>query len=94
MNNSNLIGLGIAAIGRPQYINIKRSKPTELFSLQNFKEKGMSMLDYVYDSGMRYFGTAPGYGLASQWLIDWVTKNNDPDISLATKWGYPIHCVC
>lgn len=88
MKKSNVIGLGTAAIGRPQYINIKRSNTTELFSLQNFKEKGMSMLDYAYDSGIRYFDTAPGYGLAEQLLIDWVTKKNDPDITLATKWGY------
>lgn len=88
MNKSNLIGLGTAAIGRPQYINIKRNNTTELFSLQNFKEKGMSMLDYAYDSGIRYFDTAPGYGLAEQLLIDWVTKKNDPDIMVATKWGY------
>ncbi len=46
------------------------------------------MLDYAYESGIRYFDTAPGYGVAEQLLIDWVAKKNDPSITVATKWGY------
>lgn len=87
MNKSNLIGLGTAAIGRPQYININQEDKAP-FSLSTFKQNGIAMLDYAYDSGIRYFDTAPGYGLAEQLLIDWVTKKNDPDITVATKWGY------
>lgn len=88
MNETDLIGLGTAAIGRPQYINIKQGNANAPFSLKSFKEKGMAMLDYAYDLGLRYFDTAPGYGLAEQLLIDWVTKKNDPNIIVATKWGY------
>jgi aryl-alcohol dehydrogenase-like predicted oxidoreductase len=88
MNKRTDIGLGTAAIGRPQYINIKQNKAATSFSLENFKKKGMSMLDHAYGLGVRYFDTAPGYGLAEQLLIDWVTKKKEPDITVATKWGY------
>lgn len=81
------IGLGTAAIGRPQYINIKK-EGNEPFSLSAFKKKGRSMLDYAYDLGVRYLDTAPGYGFAEQLLIDWLKERNDPEIVVATKWGY------
>ncbi len=87
MKNINGIGLGTAAIGRPQYINIKQESQAPI-SLSAFKEKGIEMLDHAYDAGIRYYDTAPGYGLAEQLLIDWVKEKNDPSIIVATKWGY------
>ena len=66
------IGLGTAAIGRPLYINIKTETMASDFSLEAFRQKGMAMLDAAYEQGVRYFGTAPGYGMAEQLLIDWV----------------------
>ncbi len=87
MNKYSSIGLGTAAIGRPQYININQEKK-DLFSLSVFRQEGFEMLNYAYDSGIRYYDTAPGYGLAEQLLIDWVNEKNDPSITVATKWGY------
>jgi len=87
MSESTPIGLGMAAIGRPQYINIKQERQ-EPFSLAEFKQKGFEMLNYAYDLGIRYFDTAPGYGIAEQLLIDWVKEKNDPTVNVATKWGY------
>ncbi len=83
----NPIGLGTAAIGRPQYINIRQEETAD-FSLDAFRRKGMAILDEAYAQGVRYFDTAPGYGMAEQMLIDWLATKNDPTIELATKWGY------
>jgi len=87
MNKKQWIGLGTAAIGRPQYINI-RQEATAPFSMEAFRQKGMAMLDAAYDQGVRYFDTAPGYGMAEQLIIDWLKSKNDPTIEVATKWGY------
>ncbi len=87
MNQINSIGLGTAAIGRPQYLNINQEAKAP-FSLSEFRQKGFEMLDFAYNSGIRYFDTAPGYGLAEQLLIDWLQQKSDPSIILATKWGY------
>lgn len=81
------IGLGTAAIGRPQYLNI-RKRDTEVFEINAFKEKGTQVLEEAYRQGIRYFDTAPGYGLAEQLLLEWVQDKKDPTIEVATKWGY------
>ncbi len=70
------IGLGTAALGRPQYINIKKEKASP-FSLEAFKQKGRDILDSAYDQGIRYFDTAPGYGMAEALLINWVRQKGD-----------------
>ena len=59
------IGLGTAAIGRPQYINIKQQS-TEEFHKESFIEQGKQVLNSAYEQGIRYYDTAPGYGLAQQ----------------------------
>jgi aryl-alcohol dehydrogenase-like predicted oxidoreductase len=81
------IGLGTAAIGRPQYINL-RLEAADDFSLRAFKKHGRLMLNEAYRKGIRYFDTAPGYGLAEQFLIDWIQEKGYKDVEIATKWGY------
>ncbi len=81
------LGLGTAAIGRPQYINIRQDTAKD-FSLTDFREAGRKILETAYEEGIRYFDTAPGYGLAEQLVLDWVHVKQDPTIEVATKWGY------
>lgn len=88
MKNTNNIGLGTAAIGRPVYINVKQDVNTESFSLPTFKENGLQVLDDAYNKGIRYFDTSPGYGIAEALLVKWLEKKNDPSIQVSTKWGY------
>ena len=84
---SKKIGLGTAAIGRPQYINVRNQKP-ESFELEKFRQSGLQILESAYQQGVRYFDTAPGYGMAEQLISDWLQSKNDPSIEVATKWGY------
>jgi len=84
---SLLLGLGTAAIGRPQYINIRQEIPAE-FSVEIFRKKGLAALEDAYRQGIRYFDTAPGYGMAEKLLMDWVAGKEDASIEIATKWGY------
>lgn len=81
------IGLGTAAIGRPHYINL-REEENSYTSLDDFKKQGIDMLDQAYHAGVRYFDTAPGYGVAEQLLIDWLADKQYTDVEVATKWGY------
>jgi aryl-alcohol dehydrogenase-like predicted oxidoreductase len=75
-NNNSHIGLGTAAIGRPQYINL-RQEAVDDFSLAEFRKHGKLILNEAYRNGIRYFDTAPGYGLAEQLLIDWIQEVED-----------------
>ena len=70
------IGLGTAALGRPQYINIRQGNFKNL-NLNSFKKQGLQLLEEAYNLGVRYFDTAPGYGLAEGLLLEWLqTKKN------------------
>jgi aryl-alcohol dehydrogenase-like predicted oxidoreductase len=86
-DQSSPIALGTAAIGRPHYINIRQEEKAA-FSMDTFRQKGWEVLDTAYDQGVRYFDTAPGYGMAEQLMLDWVSEKKDADIEIATKWGY------
>lgn len=81
------IGLGTAALGRPQYINLKQDADDEV-SLDAFREQGWQVLEEAFRKGIRYFDTAPGYGMAEQLIIDWINEKKYNDIEIATKWGY------
>ena len=58
------IGLGLAALGRPEYINI-RDGNTPNKSEEAFMDNAFSVLNFAYKQGIRYFDTAPSYGKAN-----------------------------
>ena len=80
------IGLGLAALGRPDYINIRNSTVDK--SVIAFKQKAFTMLDHAYGLGIRYFDTAPSYGKGEEFLLDWKITRKRNDLILGTKWGY------
>ncbi len=86
LKNMNL-ALGTAALGRPQYINV-RQHDVDNSNLETFKKKSFQVLENAYKSGIRYFDTAPGYGLAEELVLEWLQTKNDKTIAIATKWGY------
>jgi aryl-alcohol dehydrogenase-like predicted oxidoreductase len=81
------LGLGTAALGRPQYINV-RTENIQKTDLASFRAQSFSVLEEAYSLGVRYFDTAPGYGLAEELVLEWLQTKNDPTIEIATKWGY------
>lgn len=81
------IGLGLAALGRPEYINIRDEKEVDK-SEEAFKNNALEMLDTAYDLGIRYFDTAPSYGKGELFLKEWNQNTLHKDSVLATKWGY------
>lgn len=81
------IGIGLAALGRPEYINIRKNEPTDK-SEKAFRENAFKVLDFAYEKGIRYFDTAPSYGKGERFLMDWNNDRKHPDLILGTKWGY------
>lgn len=81
------IGLGLAAIGRPEYINI-RQEVDKNKSIDLYKKNAFSIFDFAYSKGIRHFDTAPSYGKGEEFLEQWYNKNSYPDLRLSTKWGY------
>ena len=81
------LGLGTAALGRPQYINV-RQNDVDNSDLAAFRKQSFQVLEDAYNAGIRYFDTAPGYGLAEELVLDWLETKDDNSIEIATKWGY------
>jgi len=81
------IGLGLAALGRPEYINIRTDNSIDK-SEDAFKKNAFSVLNEAYKLGVRYFDTAPSYGKGEAFLQEWNDVNNHSYAFLGTKWGY------
>ncbi|MBU2949591.1 aldo/keto reductase [Tamlana agarivorans] len=81
------IGLGLAALGRPEYINIRSDKDIDKTE-DAFKITAFSVLDEAYKRGVRYFDTAPSYGKGEAFLQEWHAQTQHKDAVLGTKWGY------
>jgi aryl-alcohol dehydrogenase-like predicted oxidoreductase len=81
------LGLGTAALGRPQYINVRQNNSIN-YDLETFKKHSFQVLEDAYNLGIRYFDSAPGYGLAEGLVLEWLQTKNDNTIEIATKWGY------
>jgi aryl-alcohol dehydrogenase-like predicted oxidoreductase len=59
------IGLGLAAVGRPGYINLGRAEDLpHSRTAQALRERSHELLDQAYAAGVRYFDVARSYGRA------------------------------
>ncbi|MCP4882910.1 MAG: aldo/keto reductase [Flavobacteriales bacterium] len=85
--SSTTIGLGLAAIGRPQYINVRQGADHNK-SEAYYRANAFKMLDFAYEQGLRHFDTAPSYGKGEEFLQQWYDQNKPKKLSLSTKWGY------
>lgn len=84
-------GLGLAALGRPGYINLGHA--TDLAAGHDpdaMRRNAHAVLDAAFAAGVRYFDAARSYGRAEEFLADWLgLRNIAPDtVFVASKWGY------
>ncbi|MCD9879332.1 aldo/keto reductase [Streptomyces guryensis] len=84
------IGLGLAAVGRPGYINLGREDdlPAER-TVDALRLRTHELLDAAYAQGVRYFDVARSYGRSEEFLADWLTaRPGIDDVITGSKWGY------
>ena len=85
------LGLGLAALGRPAYINLGRQQDFGSDrSVADLERRCHQMLDAAYSAGIRYFDVARSYGMAENFLGTWLKSRNPSrsEITVGSKWGY------
>jgi aryl-alcohol dehydrogenase-like predicted oxidoreductase len=83
------IGLGLAALGRPAYINLGHAGDlagrTDVASMERAAHE---VLDAAYERGVRYFDAARSYGKAEAFLAGWLDSRRPENVVVGSKWGY------
>ena len=85
------LGLGLAAVGRPAYINLGRardlppSRPPEAMYA-----RAAMLLDVALAAGIRYVDVARSYGRAEEFLARWLAERHvsAEALTIGSKWGY------
>lgn len=85
------LGLGLAAIGRPGYINLGHAGDFGAdHSWEAVEAHGRGVLDAALAGGVAYFDAARSYGRAEELLGGWLaTRDIAPGaVAVGSKWGY------
>ena len=84
------IGLGLAALGRPGYINLGHSDDLKSnYDVTAMQFNTLQILDTAYAQGVRYFDAARSYGKAELFLSEWMkSKDKEERFTAGSKWGY------
>ena len=68
-----VLGLGLAAIGRPGYLNIGHAEDLgDDRSVEALRARAHELLDAAWEAGVRHFDAARSYGRAEQFLGEWL----------------------
>jgi aryl-alcohol dehydrogenase-like predicted oxidoreductase len=85
------VGLGLAALGRPAYIDLGRDAdlgPDR--GVEALERRCHQVLDAAFAAGVRYLDAARSYGRAEAFLASWLqARGLDPsEVTVGSKWGY------
>jgi aryl-alcohol dehydrogenase-like predicted oxidoreductase len=84
------IALGLAALGRPAYINLGHGEDVADPSVDEMESAAHDVLDAAYEGGVRWFDAARSYGRAEAFLASWLRRHGlqRGDVTVSSKWGY------
>jgi aryl-alcohol dehydrogenase-like predicted oxidoreductase len=85
------VGLGLAALGRPGYINLGHAADLARdYELARMEAHAHAVLDAAWEAGVRYFDAARSYGRAEAFLAGWLAKRRIAPgaVTVGSKWGY------
>lgn len=85
------LGLGLAALGRPGYINLGHAGDLERgYDVAAMQSRAHAVLDAAWQAGLRYFDAARSYGRAEEFLGSWLRERQiaPESVAVGSKWGY------
>jgi aryl-alcohol dehydrogenase-like predicted oxidoreductase len=89
MTATRRMALGLAALGRPAYINLGREgalPPAR--TVEAMRSATHEVLDAAYDAGVRWVDAARSYGRSEEFLAGWLDARGHRDVTVSSKWGY------
>ena len=90
------IGLGMAALGRPGYINLERCSTfgTDDRTIEKMQTSANIVLDSLFsntnEASLPWIDCARSYGLSEKFTGEYLKRNNikPDDVFVSSKWGY------
>jgi aryl-alcohol dehydrogenase-like predicted oxidoreductase len=85
------VGLGLAALGRPAYIDLGRDADLgEDRGVEALERRCHQVLDAAFAAGVRYLDAARSYGRAEAFLAAWLSARGvgPAEVTVGSKWGY------
>ncbi|MFO0841798.1 MAG: aldo/keto reductase [Gemmataceae bacterium] len=85
------LGLGLAALGRPGYINLGHADDLGRdYRPEAMEARCHEVLDAAFAAGVRYFDAARSYGEAERFLASWLARRGRKrgEVTVGSKWGY------
>lgn len=83
------IGLGMAALGRPGYINLGHQEDLNgEYEVSKMETHAHKVLTKAHKLGITYFDAAQSYGKAEEFLKTWLGSTHPENVVVGSKWGY------
>ncbi len=85
------IGLGLAALGRPGYLNLGHGEDLDgSRDPEALEARAHAVLDAAWDRGVRYVDVARSYGRGEEFLAAWLRRRGRApgEPVVGSKWGY------
>jgi aryl-alcohol dehydrogenase-like predicted oxidoreductase len=83
------LGLGLAAVGRPGYLNLGHGQDLGADrSVAALRDRAHAVLDAALAAGVRHFDAARSYGRGEEFLGGWLRTREPDGVVVSSKWGY------
>ncbi len=85
------LGLGLAALGRPEYLTLDHASAVQgRFDPAELERLCHAVLDAAWDGGVRHVDAARSYGAAERFLGSWLAQHpgRRDELVIGSKWGY------
>ncbi|MET9002822.1 aldo/keto reductase [Amycolatopsis sp. NPDC004169] len=87
--SADRIALGLAALGRPAYINLGRDGALPpVRDVASMRAATFAVLDDAYAAGVRHVDVARSYGRSEEFLAGWLAERGHTGVEVSSKWGY------
>lgn len=90
VSSQHTLGLGLAALGRPGYINLGHTDDLPDRDPDAMHAHCGAVLDAAWAAGVRYFDAARSYGRSEEFLAGWLRDRAiaPEQVVIGSKWGY------